>query len=748
MPRRVVGGLIQAAAPITDPAAPIDKVRQAAIDAHIPLIEEAGRRGVQILGLEEIFNGPYFCPSQDAHWYDIAESVPGPTTELMGQYARKYQMAMVVPVYEREQAGVYYNTAAVYDSDGTYLGKYRKNHIPHTSGFWEKYFFKPGNLGYPVFKTRFATIGVYICYDRHFPEGARLLGLHGAEIVFNPSATVAGLSQYSVEARTAGARGRQRLLHGLQQPRRHGVALEHRTVLWLVLLCRSARQLPRDGIRRQGRTGRGRDGSRHDRGSASRLAVLPRSPPRQLRTPRGAASMTLLIKNGTIVTATDQYKGDVFVDGEKITTIGTSLTMSADRTIDASGKYLFPGGIDVHTHLDMPFGGTTSADDFESGTIAAAHGGTTTVVDFAIQYHGQTLHHAWETWMKKAEGKAAIDYGFHMIVTELTDQVEQEMDALVGQGVTSFKLFMAYPGVFMLDDASIFRALLRTGKNGGTICMHAENGGVIDVLVKKALAEGKTAPKYHALTRPARAEAEATHRAIAMAEIADVPIYIVHLSAAEALEMVTEARDRGLPAFAETCPQYLFLSYDNYEEPGFEGAKYVMSPPLRPKETQDRLWRGLAFNDLQAISTDHCPFCMKEQKTMGERDFSKIPNGAPGIETRMSLVYDGGVKTGRISLNRFVELTSTSPAKIFGLFPRKGTIAPGSDADIVIFDPEKKQRLSAKTLHMNVDYNPYEGREVTGVTETVISRGRVIIDKGSFTGSAGAGSFLRRSTRT
>jgi dihydropyrimidinase len=278
--------------------------------------------------------------------------------------------------------------------------------------------------------------------------------------------------------------------------------------------------------------------------------------------------------------------------------------------------------------------------------------------------------------------------------------------------------------------------------------MHAENGGVIDVLVKKALAEGKTAPKYHALTRPARAEAEATHRAIAMAEIADVPIYIVHLSAAEALEMVTEARDRGLPAFAETCPQYLFLSYDNYEEPGFEGAKYVMSPPLRPKETQDRLWRGLAYNDLQAISTDHCPFCMKEQKTLGEGDFSKIPNGAPGIETRMSLVYDGGVRTGRISLNRFVELTSTSPAKIFGLFPRKGTIAPGSDADIVIFDPEKKQRLSAKTLHMKVDYNPYEGREVTGVTDTVISRGRVIVDNGSFTGRAGAGSFLRRSTRT
>ena len=280
-------------------------------------------------------------------------------------------------------------------------------------------------------------------------------------------------------------------------------------------------------------------------------------------------------------TAADLYTGDVLVEGERISTIGTSLTMPADRIIDASGKLVLPGGIDVHTHLDMPFGGSKSADDFESGTIAAAFGGTTSIVDFAIQYKGQTLHHAWETWMQKAEGKAAIDYGFHMIVTDLTDQVESEMDALVRQGVTSFKLFMAYPGVFMLDDASIFRALLRTGRNGGTICMHAENGGVIDVLVKKALAEGKTAPKYHALTRPPRAEAEATHRAIALAEIADVPIYIVHLSAAEALEMVTEARDRGLPAYAETCPQYLFLSYDNYEEPGFEGAKYVMSPPLR-----------------------------------------------------------------------------------------------------------------------------------------------------------------------
>src|SRR5512132_2125325 len=457
---------------------------------------------------------------------------------------------------------------------------------------------------------------------------------------------------------------------------------------------------------------------------------------------------TLLIRNGIVITATDLYEGDVLVDGEKIAAIGSALQMNADRVIDAKRKYVIPGGIDVHTHLDMPFGGTTSADDFESGTTAAAYGGTTSIVDFAIQYKGQTLHHAWETWMKKADGNAVIDYGFHMIITDLSDQVEEEMDALVRQGVTSFKLFMAYPGVFMLDDASIFRALLRTGQNGGTICMHAENGVVIDVLVKRALAEGKTAPKYHALTRPARAEGEATHRAIALAEMADVPIYIVHLSAAEALEMVTEARDRGLPAFAETCPQYLFLSYDNYEEPGFEGAKYVMSPPLRPKETQEKLWRGLAGGDLQAVSTDHCPFCMKEQKVLGKGDFSKIPSGAPGIGTRMSLVYDGGVRTGRISLNRFVELTSTSPAKIFGLFPRKGTIAPGSDADVVVFDPNKRQTLSAKTLHMKVDYNPYEGREVTGVSETVLSRGKVIVENGRFTGRAGAGSFLKRNPRT
>lgn len=458
----------------------------------------------------------------------------------------------------------------------------------------------------------------------------------------------------------------------------------------------------------------------------------------------------LLIKGGRIVTAVDDYRGDVLIEGSTIAAIfahGQAPAIDAP-VLDATDKLVIPGGIDVHTHLDMPFGGSTSADDFESGTIAAAHGGTTSIVDFAIQYKGQTLRDARDAWMKKAEGKAAIDYGFHMIITDLPDSVEKEMDVLVKEGVTSFKLFMAYRGVLMLDDGSIFRALLRTGENGGTICMHAENGDVIDVLVRRALAAGHTAPKWHALTRPPRAEAEATYRAICLAEMANVPLYVVHLSAAEALEKIAEARDRGLPMHAETCPQYLFLSYANYEEPGFEGAKYVMSPPLRAKGNEDALWRGLKMNDLQAVSTDHCPFCMKGQKELGKDDFSKIPNGAPGIETRMSLLYDGGVLPGRISVNRFVEVTSTSPAKIFGLFPKKGTIAPGSDADIVVFDPNRKITLSAKTLHHRVDYTPYEGRVVQGAADVVISRGEIVIKDGTFLGRAGRGNFLPRKTRT
>ncbi len=459
--------------------------------------------------------------------------------------------------------------------------------------------------------------------------------------------------------------------------------------------------------------------------------------------------MKTLIKSGTIVTATDTYVGDVLVDGETIHSIGTSLDVQADKTIDASGKLVIPGGIDAHTHLDMPFGGTFSSDDFETGTIAAAFGGTTCLVDFAIQEQGGTIRQAWETWMSKAEGKAAIDYGFHMILREYTEDIGREMGEIVEEGVTSFKLFMAYPGVFYMDDGSIFRAMQTAGDVGATICMHAENGLVIDVLVEQALKRGNTEPKYHALTRPPKAEAEATHRAICLAEMADVPVYIVHLSAAEALAEVTAARDRGVAAFAETCPQYLFLSYDNYEEPGFDGAKYVMSPPLRDKAKQDQLWRGLQYNDLQAISTDHCPFCFNdnEGKLLGRDDFSKIPNGAPGIETRMSLTYDGGVVGKRISVNRWVELTSTQPAKIFGLFPKKGTIAPGSDADIVIFDPDDFWEISAETHHMRVDYNPYEGRRVQGVTKTVLSRGEVIIENGNFTGTPGRGRYLKRKSR-
>jgi dihydropyrimidinase len=457
---------------------------------------------------------------------------------------------------------------------------------------------------------------------------------------------------------------------------------------------------------------------------------------------------SLLIRNGRVITATDDYVADVYCDNGKVAAIGASLPadrFKADRTIDAKGQYVMPGGIDVHTHLDMPFGGTTSADDFESGTIAAAHGGTTSVVDFAIQYRGQTMRHALDEWRRKAEGKAAIDYGFHMIVTELPDAGLDEMDRMVrDEGITSFKLFMAYPGVFMVDDQTIFRALQRTGANGGLVCMHAENGGVIDELVKEALRKGQKAPKYHALTRPARAEGEATGRAIALAEMAGVPIYIVHLSAADALEKVKQARDMGLPAYAETCPQYLFLSYENYEEPGFDGAKYVMSPPLREKWHQDVLWKGLAKNDLQVISTDHCPFCMAEQKTLGKDDFSKIPNGAPGIETRLTLVHHGGVRSGRLNLNRFVELCSTTPAKMFGLFPRKGTIAVGSDADIVLFDPNRKQTLGVKTLHMKVDYNPYEGTTVHGSPSMVIASGKVIIEDGKFVGTKGDGRFLKR----
>ncbi len=453
--------------------------------------------------------------------------------------------------------------------------------------------------------------------------------------------------------------------------------------------------------------------------------------------------MKTLIRNGRIITAVDDYKADILIENETVSTIAAKLELEADHVIDAKDKLVIPGGIDPHTHMELPFGGTQSSDDFRTGTIAAAHGGTTAIIDFAVQNKGESLISGLDRWHQKAEGKCAIDYGFHLITTELEDNQIEEMYTLMDEGVTSFKLFMAYPGVFLVDDATIYRAMSAAGERGGLICMHAENGIVINEIIKRALADGKTAPKYHALTRPTLAEAEGVHRAIAIAEMAEAPVYIVHLSCADALNQVRQARDRGISAFAETCPQYLFLSIDDYGD-DFNGAKYVMTPPLREKSNQTELWNGLKMDDLQVISTDHCPFCMKEQKELGKNDFTKIPNGAPGVEHRVPLIYNGGVVENRISLNRFVELTSTAAAKMFGLFPKKGTIAVGSDADIVVFDPGKEQTIGVKSHHMNVDYSAYEGKKIKGVVETVLSRGNVVIENGEYKGKAGDGRFLKR----
>jgi dihydropyrimidinase len=457
--------------------------------------------------------------------------------------------------------------------------------------------------------------------------------------------------------------------------------------------------------------------------------------------------MRTLITNGTIVTAEGSYPADVLVDGELIVGIGAGLASmaSADETIDATGKYVIPGGIDVHTHMELPFGGTFAKDTFETGTRAAAHGGTTTIVDFAVQSRGKSLREGLDAWHAKAEGKAVADYGFHMIMSDVNDDTLREMDQLVAEGVPDFKLFTAYPGVFFSDDGAIFRAMRQTAKNGGLIMMHAENGLAIDVIAAETFEAGTTDPIGHGLARYAVLEGEATNRVIRLAQAADVPVYIVHLSAREALNAVRQARDEGLPAFAETCPQYLFLSLDDLGH-GFEGAKFVCSPPLRTADHQPELWKGLVKDDLQVVSTDHCPFDFEGQKDLGRGDFRKVPNGLPGVEDRVDLLHDGGVVAGRISRERWVEIISTAPAKLFGMYPRKGAIAAGSDADIVIYDPNRVRTISAKTHHMDVDYSCYEGRQVQGAADIVMSRGLVIVRDGQFTGRAGHGRFVKRAT--
>jgi len=467
--------------------------------------------------------------------------------------------------------------------------------------------------------------------------------------------------------------------------------------------------------------------------------------------------MRTVIKGGTIVTADGSELADVLVEDESIVAIAASGEHSweegADSVIDAVGKYIIPGAIDVHTHFELPFGGTFVSDSFESGTRSAAHGGTTTIVDFAVQVKGETVREGFDNWMAKADGNCAIDYGFHMIVGDINEGSLKEMEAIVDDGVTSFKLFMAYPGVLYSDDGEIFRAMQQASRDGTTIMMHAENGIAIDVLREQAVARGETDPKYHTITRPPKTESEAVHRALTLAELAGCPIYIVHMSAKEGVMELTKARDRGQNAFGETCPHYLHLSVeDDIDVPGFEGAKYVCSTPIRFREEghQEYLWNALARGDLQVVSTDHACFfydddeTMGRQKRLGEGNFTLIPNGLPGVEERLNVMYQSGVVEGRFSLNRWVDLCATSPAKMFGLYPKKGTIAVGSDADIVVFDPNASFTYGTDTIHGNIDYTAYDGMEISGSPVVVMSRGKVIIDGGRYVGSKGDGRYLKR----
>ena len=455
--------------------------------------------------------------------------------------------------------------------------------------------------------------------------------------------------------------------------------------------------------------------------------------------------MSVLIKGGRVITAADDYVGDVFVDGERISLIGESLDVPADRVIDAAGKYVLPGCIDPHTHLDMPFGGTVTIDDVESGQISAAFGGTTCHVDFVIQPQGMTFGDALDEWKAKADGKQVIDMGYHMAITDLKNGgTLEELATLPEQGVTSYKLFMAYKGALMVDDETLFRTMQVAAQSGALVMVHAENGDVIDILVREALAAGHTEPLYHALTRPPEAEGEATNRAIQLAHLAGAPLYVVHVTCRNAVEPIARARDAGWNVWGETCTQYFFNSLDDIAKPNFEGAKYVYSPPVRDKSNWDVLWNAVRTDALSVISTDHCAFLWDGQKTMGRDDFSKIPNGGPGLENRLQMIHEFGVRHGRISLNRMVELLATNPAKLFGLYPRKGTIAVGSDADIVIFDPQRTHTISAATHHSKSDYNLFEGTEVTGTPELVLLRGQVLVENGELVASPGVGRFVAR----
>jgi dihydropyrimidinase len=456
--------------------------------------------------------------------------------------------------------------------------------------------------------------------------------------------------------------------------------------------------------------------------------------------------MSVLIKGGRVITAADDYVADVFVEDERISLIGETLDVTADRVIDAAGKYVLPGGVDPHTHLDMPFGGTVTIDDVESGQTAAAFGGTTTHVDFIIQPKGSTFAEAIDEWRAKANGKQVIDMGYHMAVTDLKEGgTLEELATLPDQGITSYKLFMAYKGAIMVDDETLFRVMQVAAGTGALVMVHAEHGDAIDVLVREALERGETAPKYHALTRPPETEGEATNRAIQLARVAGCKLYVVHVSCAESVEPIQIAREKGWDVWGETCTQYFFVDYTFLERPNFEGAKYVYTPPPRDKANQDVLWTAVKNDVLSVVSTDHCAFLWDGQKSLGRDDFSKIPNGAPGLENRIQMIHEFGVRGRRITLNRMVELLSANPAKYFGLYPRKGTIAVGSDADILVFDPERRVTISSATDHSKSDYNLYEGTEVTGTPEVVLLRGNVLVEDGELVAQPGIGQYIARS---